>query len=309
VSAKDTYRGPLVLAAVIAVVTLLGAGSSVNVDTSFTIASTALLSISFALAYGQAGILSVAQASFASFGAYATAIVTTRLGWPLPAGLAASIVLPAVVAYAVARPIVRLSPFAMAMATLTLGQLYTVALARGGDLTGGYVGLTGIPPLPFVDSPLTLHLVAWSAVLLACVLLAHVRFSLFGRSLRIIARDPVLARSLGISIGARLSGVFALSAAIAGAGGWLYAHTRLFLAADSLPVMLSLTLFIMVLIGGRRSVLGPVLGTTLLILVADHLPGDEYQGMIYGAVLVAAVLLLPEGLLAERRRGRREVTR
>lgn len=296
-SMVQKYRSCLVLAVAVAGVTLVISGDAALLDKSLLVATSALLALSLGFCYGQAGMLSAAQAALAAMGAYTTAILATRYDVPAFLGLAGAIVVPTAVAWALGRLVVRLSPLALVLATMTLSQLLTIVLGRGGDFTGGYIGISGIPAPTYLDTPLKAHLVAWGLVLLVTVLLVRLQRSDEGRALRLVHHDPTLARSLGIPVSRRLTAVFAFSAAVAGVAGWLYAHTRLFLASDSLPLGLSITAFIMLAVGGKTAALGPTVGALTLVVVGELLPSAEVQGMFYGVILAVVVLLFPHGIM------------
>lgn len=290
------YRPALLLVLCVVVVTPMIWANVSYLDTGLTIATTALIAISAGLCYGEAGILSVAQAAFAALGAYATAILTTNYGWPTLAGLAAAILIPMALAYPLALLIIRLSALALALATIMISEIIYQLLAAGGSFTGGFVGLTGIPLLPF-SSPVETFLFSWLLVVIVVIGLIHIRNSTQGRALRVIQTDPLLAQSLGIPVTRRLAGVFAVAAGIAGTAGWLYAHTRVFLAPESLSLGLSITVLMMAIIGGKKHVLGAVLGAVILIMVFEFVPSAQSQGMFYGTVLVLVLIFFPGGIL------------
>jgi branched-chain amino acid transport system permease protein len=294
----------VVMIMLVALVTPLIAARPAYLDTSVTIATFSLIAISLGLSYGLGGMLSFAQATFASLGAYATAIVTMKLEVSPLVGLIFSITVPMVLAYGMARLIVRLSPLALGLATLAFSQLVQLLINEGGELTGGYVGLSGIPPIPFLPNLFSGHLFGWFLVAVVLLIYVRLRTSNHGRALRTISTDSVLAASLGIPVTPRLSAAFALSAAIAGMGGWYYAHMRSYLAPSSLSLDLSFMIAIAVIVGGRRTLLGPVFGTVLVVLLQDSLPGSEVHGMFYGAGLILALLVFPEGVLGEDWKGR-----
>ena len=290
------YRPAFLLIFAVVIVTPMIWANVSNLDTGLTIATTALIAISAGLCYGEAGILSVAQAAFAALGAYTTAIFTTNYGWPTLAGLAAAILIPMVLAYPLALLVIRLSALALALATIMISEIIYELFAAGGSFTGGFVGLSGIPLLPF-SSPVETFLFSWLLVVIAVIGLIHIRNSTQGRALRVIQTDPLLAQSLGIPVTRRLAGVFAIAAGIAGTAGWLYAHTRGFLAPESLPLDLSITVLMMAIIGGKKHVLGAVLGAAILILVFEFVPSAQSQGMFYGTVLVLVLIFFPGGIL------------
>lgn len=290
-------KEPVALVAVLSVATVLIVGSPPHLDTSRVMGIYALIALSLGISWGQGGMLSVSQAAFASVGAYATAIVTTNYGLPIALGFVLAVTLPAGLAYLVARIVVRLSHLALAISTLVLGIIVEYAIAGGGDFTGGFIGIAGIPSIPVLESRLAVHVAVWSCVVLIVLLYSRLRDSNQGRALRLIAKDRPLASTLGIPVNARLSATFGLSGAIAGLAGWFYAHTSSYLAPQSLPVSLSLTVVIMVVIGGRATVLGPVLGAVVVTLTLDLIPGAAVEGMFYGAVVVASILFFPAGIL------------
>lgn len=290
------YRPALFLILAVLAVTPFIAGNRSYLDTGLTIATTALIALSVGLCYGEAGILSVAQAAFASLGAYTTAILTTDHGWPLAAGLAAALIVPPAVAYPLALLVIRLSPLALGLATIVASEIFYEVVSGQDALTGGFLGISGVPFLPFAD-PVMIFLFAWALVILVVILMSHIKASTQGRALRVVRTDPLLAQSLGVSVTQRLAATFAVSASIAGLAGWLYAHTRGFLAPESLPLDLSITVLMMAIIGGRTRVLGPVLGAVLLVLVFEFIPSAQAQGMFYGTVLVLVLIFFPSGIL------------
>ena len=298
-----SHRPVVVLAAGLAIVLGVFAQSPTDLDLILIVCTTGLIAVSLGLVYGQAGVLSVAQGAFAAVGAYATAIVTKQFELPLWVGLAAAVVIPAALAFLLARVIVRLSTMALAVATLLLAEVLTHGIAAGGEFTGGFIGIAGIDSWEFMDSRFGAAATGAVLLLLAVLVVSHLVHSQQGRALRVIATDTVLARSLGIDVTTRLSVIFAIGGAIAGAAGWLYTSTRSFLAPDSFPVLLSLEVLMMVIIGGKRTVLGPVLGTAVLVVVLDLIPASEVRGVFYGAALVLVLVLFPNGLLGSDWRG------
>ncbi|MGO4384734.1 branched-chain amino acid ABC transporter permease [Specibacter sp. RAF43] len=294
----------VVMIILVAAVTPFIAGNPGYLDTSVTIATFSVIAVSLGLSYGLGGMLSFAQATFASLGAYATAIVTMNMGVSPLIGLIFSIAVPLVLAFCMARLIVRLSPLALGLATLAFSQLIQLLVNEGGDLTGGYVGLSGIPPIPFLPNLFWGHLFGWFLVAVVLVIYVRLRTSNQGRALRTISTDSVLAASLGIPVTARLSAAFALAGGLAGLGGWYYAHMRSYMAPSSLSLDLSFMIAIAVIVGGRRTLLGPIIGVVLVVLLQDSVPGSEVHGMFYGVGLIIALLVFPEGVLGEDWRAR-----
>lgn len=290
-------RPTLVLLAAVAVLSVLSHGKPFWLDNSIVIAIFSLMALSVGLAYGQAGILSMATAGFASIGAFGTAVLTTRYGLSPYAGLAFAIVAPMLLAYPLARVLTRLSPLPLSIATFLLSGVLEIAVREGGDFTGGYIGISGIPRLAIAPDAQSMHFVAWGFVLLALFLYVNLVRSAFGRAVNTARHDPLRATADGAGVPHLLAGTFAVSAALAGVAGWLYAHHLTYMGPDSLTTHVSISVLLMAVVGGAQNFLGPVAGAALLSLVTLYLPSAESQGMVFGATLIVVLLVAPRGLL------------
>jgi branched-chain amino acid transport system permease protein len=93
-----------------------------------------------------------------------------------------------------------------------------------------------------------------------------------------------------------LACTFAVSAAMAGLAGWLYAHHLTYMGPDSMTTHVSISVLLMAVIGGAQTFLGPIVGAASLLLVTLYLPGAETHGMVYGATLIFVLLVAPNGL-------------
>ncbi|VWX61860.1 Branched-chain amino acid ABC transporter permease [Burkholderiales bacterium 8X] len=256
-----------------------------------------LIALSAGLSFGQAGILSMAQGAFAAIGAYATAVCATRLGLPAWIGLALAMTLPAALAWGLARTVTRMPELATALATLALATLLEIVARNWDSVTGGYVGIAGIPPIAGFESGWRFNILVWVFVLLAVLLYENLMNSAHGRALNIVRHDRTRAMADGIAVAPLLSAMLATSGAMAGAGGWLYAHYITYMSPQSLDTHVSISALLMAVVGGAGYILGPVLGTFLLNLLAKLLPAQEAQGLFYGTALVAILVIAPEGLM------------
>jgi ABC-type branched-subunit amino acid transport system permease subunit len=149
----ETQRPTALLVVIIAAVTPLIMRNAFWIDNSVLFAIFSLFALSVGMSYGQAGVLSIATGAFAAIGGFSSAIATTRYGLSPYLGLILSVALPAVLAYPIARIVTRLSPLPLSIATLVLSSIIEIAIREGGDFTGGYIGLSGIPPIPFASTP------------------------------------------------------------------------------------------------------------------------------------------------------------
>lgn len=297
--AAKLWTAPAVVLAVFVLVMLLGSLRPSLHTTMFTIGLYALIAVPLGLIYGQGGTISLAQGSFAALGAYTSAILTTRYGVPPALSVIPAILLPAIVAFVIARPILRLPELSLALVTLSLGTVIAVGLQRGGEFTGSYVGLSGAPPLPLVGKdPVLVAVALWSVLLLVVILYSHFVHSARGRALNAVRVDRLLAEAMGVNVPFYLATLFAIAAGIAGLAGWFYVHFIGYIAPDSLSVETSAHILFMVVLGGRRSVLGPILGAAFFTFANDFLPGAETHGLFFGTILVLILLASPDGILS-----------
>lgn len=309
-TAAARHRNTGIMLAIACVACALAPLSATWLDTVIHTGIFSLIALSAGLSFGQAGILSMAQGGFAAIGAYATAICATRLGLPAWVGLALAMTLPAALAWCLARAVTRMPELATALATLALATLLEIVARNWDSVTGGYVGIAGIPPIAGLESGWRFNILVWGFVVVAALLYENLMNSAHGRALNIVRHDRTRAMADGVAVAPLLSAMLATSGALAGAGGWLYAHYVSYMSPQSLDTHVSISALLMAVVGGAGYILGPVLGTFLLNLLAKLLPAQEAQGLFYGAALVVILVIAPEGLLgwlhrlAERIRGR-----
>ena len=297
---RAPMRSTLILVACVAAATVAAQGYQGLYATSITIGIFALLAVPLGLMYGHVGVMSLAQGGFAALGGYGSAILATRFGWDPALTLLPAVLLPAAVAYLISRPVLRLPELSMALATLAFALLLEVALRSGGKATGGYEGLASIPPLPWVgNSRLGVHIAIWTLVAICVYCYESLLTSPRGRALRAVHVDRLLAESMGFPVARELSMLFAIVAGVCGLAGWFYAHYIGYLGPASLGVHLSANLIFMVVVGGRKFALGPIVGAVFFVLASDLIPGKaEAHGIVFGSLLILVLLLLPGGLLS-----------
>lgn len=261
------------------------------------------LSLHLMLRIGQ---LSLAQAGFMGIGAYASALLGRNLGWPFPAAFAAAAIIPAALAFAAGHVVLKVRGIYFVLLTFALGECITLVFTEWVWPFGGNSGLTRIPPASLAGlslKPRPLFYAATLAVLAVATLLAHRLFSRdTGFVLGGIARNEPLLESLGIDGPAYRRLVFAVSAAIAGVAGSLYAHYVGFISPPAFNVAATVSALVMNVVGGAGILLGPILGAAILVPIPELFRGAvNYQLLLYGLTLLALMLLLPQGLLGIRR--------
>ena len=280
-----------------------------------------LAQLTFVLIYGIVGLglmllagftgqFSLGHAAFLGVGAY-TQGVLTNLGLPFPLAMLCAAGLAAAVGVVVGLPALRVKGIYLGIATLAFGFIVEEVFARWESVTGGNAGMSVQAPAIFdwtVDSGTGFYFICLvTAVLVTLGVLNLLRAST-GRAFVAIRDSEISAQSMGIHLARYKTLAFALSAALAGLGGALYAHKIQFLSPDQFSLLQSVDLLLLVVIGGLGSVHGAFLGAVFLIampqliaLFKDYLPeatgqAPGLQATVYGVVLIAFVMFEPLGL-------------
>jgi branched-chain amino acid transport system permease protein len=269
-----------------------------------------IVGLGLMLLAGFTGLFSLGHAAFLGVGAYTQAVLTNA-GWPFPLSLTAAAALSAAAGVVVGLPALRVKGIYLGIATLAFGFIVEEVLARWDGVTGGNAGLHVKPPGIGdwkLESGTGFYFLCLSVTVLATLAILNVLRSPTGRAFVAIRDSEISARSMGIQLARYKTLSFALSAALAGLGGALYAHKIRFLSPDQFGILQSIDLLLMVVIGGLGSVHGAFLGALFLItmpqliaIAKDALPAaigqaPGLQSVVYGAVLIAFVLFEPLGL-------------
>lgn len=249
----------------------------------------------------RAGVFSVATAGMASIGAYGAALLTMRWGWHYLASLVAASLLGAAVGLLLSWPLARLRGVFQAIATLAFVQVVMAVALYADPLTGGAMGLNAIPNLVGTTETLVV-------LLLVVYLMTAISATRLGRAFEAIRQNEAVASSLGVSVNFIQALAFALSGAIAGVFGALEAFQSytLFPATFGFPAVIAALSY--VVLGGRRSVAGPIVGAAILLALPEiSRPLADYRMALYGAILMLVIAFMPRGmvdtgLLALRRR-------
>ena len=259
---------------------------------------------------GFTGQFSLGHAAFLGVGAYTQAALTAA-GVPAPIALLAAGLLAAAVGMVVGLPALRVKGIYLAIATLAFGFIVEEVFARWERVTGGNAGIHLTAPDVFgykLDTDVSFYFACLVVTVIATLAILNLLRSSTGRAFVAIRDSEVSAQSMGIHLARYKTLSFALSAALAGVGGALYAHKLKFISPDQFTVLQSIDLVLMIVIGGVGSVHGAFLGAIFLItmpqviaLGKDYLPAvvgqaPGLQGLVYGLVLVAFVLFEPHGL-------------
>jgi branched-chain amino acid transport system permease protein len=269
-----------------------------------------IVGLGLMLLAGFTGLFSLGHAAFLGVGAYTEAIMVNA-GVPFPISLACAGLLSAAVGMVVGLPALRVKGIYLGMATLAFGFIVEEAMARWESMTGGNAGLSvNFPAIGGweLDSTNEFYFLCLVITVIATLAIVNLLRSSTGRAFVAIRDSEISAQSMGIHLARYKTLSFALSAALAGIGGALYAHKIQFLSPEQFSIVQSIDLLLLVVIGGLGSVHGAFLGAIFLIVMPqliamakDYLPdavgqAAGLQGAVYGLMLVAFVLFEPMGL-------------
>ena len=252
------------------------------------------------LAVGFGGQLAIGYVALLTLGAYtASILVLGNLGppWPALAALAAAGVVGAVAGLIIGLPALRLRTFYFAMTTLGFATIVTQIALAWQSVTGGGIGVPGpVLPQPF-DTGRGFYFFCLAIAALCTWMTVNIAHSRFGRSLVAIRDAEVAAEATGISKPGLLIAVFLFSGATAAIAGGLFATLQSYITPDAFTFDLSVLFFIAILIGGRGSVLGPLLGTIILTVLPEFAaPLVAWSTFLYAVLLLVIVLAIPGGI-------------
>ncbi len=252
--------------------------------------------ISFLLALSiqvplRAGVFSFAGVGSYAIGAYAAAILTIRAQLAPVLAIGAGMLIAAAAGYLLALLVARLSGLYLGMATISFALFLGVLATNGGELTGGATGLYGA-----ISTLTTTHVVVVTVVVV--LLLAGSERGAYGRRVDAVREDPHLAVSLGIDVTRVRRRVFVVSGALGAAAGGMNSLLRTTVSPETVGFHLVVTALTMIIVGGALSWAGAAIGAVIFTWLPSVLQvvGD-WQLVVYGVVVAAAAVWVPNGLL------------
>jgi ABC-type branched-subunit amino acid transport system ATPase component/ABC-type branched-subunit amino acid transport system permease subunit len=287
----------LIVAAAVALLT----SNTYYLFVAMTIGITIVVTTGLNVLAGSSGQVSLGQAGFYALGAYAGAILTTRAGFGFWAALPAAATLGAAIGVVLALASLRVTGPYLAMVTIAFGIIVEHGLIEWNALTQGFGGIANIPKPTLGATTLGLsgyYYVVLAGALLSLVLARNLERSRWGRALVAVRESDVAAESVGLNPYWVRTVAFTLGAAFAGAAGCLYASLAGFVSPDSFTMQASILFLLVVLFGGLGHVLGPVVGSVVLIVLPEVLHRvSDYRLVIYGVLLLGSIYFLPNGVV------------
>jgi branched-chain amino acid transport system permease protein len=289
-------------------------GSGFVCDTLIVIAIFSVMSYGLDLVLSDLGEISLAHTAFFATGAYAAAILTVNYGQNAWVAMAAAVLLSLALALVLGLITLRTREFAFSLVTYA-AAIVCMNIASNWDFLGGSDGIVGVPPLDLSIGPISLMAgqsvqfwpFAYALLLFTLYFVHRFRRSSLGQAALMVHMNPRLATMCGLDANRVRLKVFLVSAPISALAGWLYAFQRSYVGTDLFETYFLVLMLTSVIIAGRRSLLGPLIGTALLMSQKSFASLGAYgDKLVLGAILVAALCYNWSGLSAVWRRRARE---
>jgi branched-chain amino acid transport system permease protein len=297
--------GIAVAAAIVAAPFLLGEGYELHllvVAAIFTILASGL-----SLIVGYGGLLSLGHAAFFGIGAYTSALLFLKLGVPMWGGIVAASLVAALAAFVVGALVLRVRGNRFIITTVAFAEIMRLVAVNWVDLTRGQMGLAGVrapqlalPGIGTIDfsSKTAFYFLAVALAALCVGTVARIVHSPIGWGLAALRENERLGESVGVSAFRHAMIAFVVGGFFAGMAGSLHAHYMSFVSPDVFTFSYMTTMLVMVVIGGRISIPGPVIGALIFTFLPELLRiTDKFRLIFLGAVLLATILVFPRGLV------------
>jgi len=263
-----------------------------------------ILALSLNLLLGYTGQLSLGHAGFFGIGAYTSALLALHWEWPFWLALPSAALTAGLAGYGIGRLALKVRGAYFVLVTISFAGVISLISINWMELTNGPLGLPGVPApelpgLSFRTKGAYYYLVLAAAGLSYLVCHRVVR-SRLGRAFVALRENEPLAESVGVDPTRTLVAAAVLSAAMAGVAGSLYAHYTRFVSPEVFLFSYTVTMVIMVVAGGKGTLLGPVVGAILFTALPEALREAmawQWQMVAYGLLLVALVFFLPRGIV------------
>lgn len=268
----------------------------------------ATFALSLDLLVGRAGMPSLGHAAYFGAGAYAAGIAGQRLATDqLHVTLGAAVLAAGVLALAIGALVVRSAGIFFLMLTLAFAQMVFAIAFQWTDLTGGSNGFPGVrrPAIGELDlsAPDRMYMLVAAVFLLVTLLVWRIARSTYGRALAGIRENERRMRALGYDTTRLRLSAFVLAGMLAGAAGALAAYSTRFVSPSDAGIGTSVTAFVMVLIGGAGTLLGPIVGAGIVLYIERVLSSSiPYAQTVLGLLFIAFVLLARQGVVGLVRR-------
>lgn len=260
----------------------------------------------------QTGQVTMAQAGFFSVGAYLAAMLTTLAGWHILPALFVAAVAAGIVAGLVGFPALRVKGLMLVVATVAFGEFirlfwfnFDYQIAKGDIMIGpqggeGFKQIRFFPENGWTTGEVALFI--WVFVILIMLALWWIDRSRAGAVLRAVGADELAAQSVGINLTAVKVAAFAIGGFIAGVGGAIYAHYTTHIEHLNFSILLATFAIAYPILGGLRTVFGTLIAVLFIqgVLVEGLRFLGDWRNLLFGALIVVAMVVRPRGLIDEQ---------
>jgi branched-chain amino acid transport system ATP-binding protein len=258
-----------------------------------------IFAMSLDILMGYGGLPSLGHAAFFGLGAYGVGIAAVKLGLPWWQGLILGLAACAAVGAVFGLVALRTKDLYFMLITLALGQLLWGAANRWGSFTGGFNGLAGIkPPAAWLASTEAFYYVGLALLVLLALAMKRLVDSPFGLALRALSDSESRMQALGYNVWLHKYATFIITGVLAGIAGALNALYNGFVSPRDLSISMSAECILMVILGGTRTLWGPLIGAIVVVTLRNVLSiyFDDWL-IVLGAIFIAVVLFAPDGII------------
>jgi branched-chain amino acid transport system permease protein len=264
----------------------------------------ALFAASLHFMMGPGGLASFGHAAYFGLGAYGAALLLKHAGWSMEAAVVAAPGVAALGAAAFGWFCVRLSGVYLAMLTLAFAQIAWSIVFQWDAFTGGSNGVVGLWPPAWLSSRTAYYLATLTLCAAGVALMRRALYAPFGYALRAARDSPLRCDAIGIDVARVQWAAFIAAGAFAGLAGALYAFSKGSISPESTMALgRSVDALVMVLLGGVQALSGPIAGAAVFTWLQDTVArGTDYWRALLGGVILALVLVFPQGIAGSLKR-------
>jgi len=259
-----------------------------------------MLALSLNILIGFAGQVSLGHAAFFGIGAYTSAVLTVNLGLNYWFALPLSVLISGFIGFLLGLPSLRVKHDFLVLATIGI-NFVVVSIFNYVQFFGGPYGIVGIPRPSLFGKTLDtfgyfIYTMVW--LILSVVFVIYLSKVYLRYGFEAVKEDEEAAESIGVSVPRYKMYAFAISGAMTGLAGNLWAHYMGVIFPENFAFPVSITILTMVVLGGVGTITGPIIGAVIITLLPEILRFvQNYRMLIYGTIIVLVMLFMPEGLM------------
>jgi len=259
---------------------------------------TSLLAMSLNLVVGHGGMFQFHHGVFYGVGAYTVALMLTKTSLPMWTGFIAGPIVAAIIGFIIGWFCVRLTRLYFGMLQISLGSLIWAIVLRWYSFTGGDDGIHGVPIAPFLSSLNSSYYFILIVLVICLIVMYLILKSPFGNTLQAIRDNPQRCEAIGINVRRHQLIAIVIATFFGGLAGVLFVVLERSVFTDMLFWVLSLEIFIMCLLGGWFTFVGPIFGAAIIVALRTFVSiFTEYWTLILGVILILIIFFLPEGVM------------